>query len=64
MKKILKGIEKSVNSLAKSRKRLIRAKVFRLWVESNSKINLVTYPYYRIRDSRLISLMIKGVKNA
>ena len=54
----IKLIQK-LRDLTKTEKKLIKARAFRMWVQNNSKINLFTYFYYRIKDRELIKLIHK-----
>lgn len=50
---------KAFRKLCKSEKKLIRARIFKIWVKSNPKINLFNYLYYRLKDRKKIKQMIK-----
>ncbi len=43
--------------LTKAEKKLIKSRVMRIWVESNPKINILTYFYYRIKDRAIIKMI-------
>ena len=45
---------KAIRSLTKSEEKLIKARALRIWIENNPKINLITYPYYRIKERKMI----------
>ncbi len=50
---------KALRSLSKSKKRLIKQKSLRIWVEQNPKVNVLNYPYYRYKDRAKIKELRK-----
>lgn len=52
----------SLKKLRESEKRLIRARIWRIWIEENPKINLFNYFFYRIRDRKLLKIKIGDAK--
>ena len=54
---------KRFRDLTKAEKKLLKARSFRIWVESNPKINLFTYFYYRIKERQTIKMIREKVEN-
>lgn len=53
----VRRLEKSIKSLNKSEKKLIKAREERIWIENNSHIHILNYPFYKIK--RFITSVMK-----
>ena len=44
-------LNKSIKRLNKTEKRLKKARAERIWIENNSHIHILNYPYYKLKRS-------------
>lgn len=44
----LKRLKKSIKSLDKAEKKLAKAKNERVWIEQNTHIHILNYPFYKL----------------
>ncbi len=44
----IKRLEKSIKSLQRTEKKLIKAREERIWIENNLHIHILNYPFYKL----------------
>lgn len=45
----IRRLRKSIRSLNKAEKKLIKARNERIWIENNPHIHVLNYPYYKLK---------------
>jgi len=45
----IKRLRKSIKSLNKAEKKLMKARAERIWIENNPHIHIFNYPYYKLK---------------
>jgi len=68
MKSKYKRLQKTRKMLYKSNKKLMKARNERIWIENNSHIHILNYPFYKCARSlknmiKKLDIMILEIKN-